>query len=67
MKTTVDIPERDLADAMRFAGATTKREAIVAAIREYNQRRRLAALARHAGTCDTLVSPEQLREQRRRG
>ncbi len=67
MKTTVDIPEKDLADAMRFAGAATKREAIVTAIREYNHRRRMAALVKHAGTCKTLVTLEENREQRRRG
>jgi Arc/MetJ family transcription regulator len=66
MKTTVDIPEKELADAMRFAGADTKREAIVTAIREYNHRRRLGALVKHAGTCDTMDTVEKLREQRRR-
>ena len=34
MKTAVDIPENDLADAMRFTQAKTKREAIVAAIQD---------------------------------
>lgn len=66
MKTTVDIPDDELADAMRFAKASTKREAIVMAIREFNQRRRLSALTRHAGTCDELISvPELVRTRRK--
>ncbi len=67
MKITVDIPKKELADALRFSGAATKREAIVTAIREYNHRRRMAALITHAGTFTTLVSLENLRAQRRRG
>ena len=42
MKTTVDIPEVELKDAMRFTRARTKREAIVTAIADYNRRRRMA-------------------------
>jgi hypothetical protein len=67
MKTTVDIPERELEDAMRFTKAKTKREAIVAAIVDFNRRRRMAELVRYAGTCDTLMTAEELQQQRRRG
>jgi Arc/MetJ family transcription regulator len=67
MKTTVDIPDEELEDVMRFTRATTKREAIVTAIVEFNRRRRMAALIRHAGTCESLVAPEDLRTQRRKG
>jgi hypothetical protein len=35
MKTTIDNPDAALADAMRFAGAKTKREAVVKALEEY--------------------------------
>ena len=38
--TTVDIPDGELEDAMRYSKARTKREAIVLAIAEVNQRRR---------------------------
>ena len=38
MKTTVDIPDDELKDAMRFTRARTKREAIVTAIADYNRR-----------------------------
>lgn len=67
MKTTVDIPESDLADAMRFTQAKTKREAIVAAIQDFNRRRRMAELVKHAGTCADLITVEELQNQRRKG
>jgi Arc/MetJ family transcription regulator len=67
MKTTIDIPEDDLSEAMRLTGAKTKREAVLAAIRDFNRRRRLAELTRHAGTCDGLMTVAQLQSQRRQG
>ena len=66
MKTTVDIPDGELADAMRFTRATTKREAIVTAITEFNRRRRMAELTKRAGTCPGLVTVEELQRSRRR-
>jgi hypothetical protein len=50
MKTTVDIPEKELRDAMRFARAKTKREAVVAALEEFNRRHRMAELVKYSGT-----------------
>jgi hypothetical protein len=67
MKTTVDIPENDLADAIRFTKAKTKREAIVTAIQEFNRRKRMAELTKYAGTCTDLLSVEELLKQRRKG
>lgn len=67
MKTTLDIPEDDLADAMRFTGAKTKRDAVVTAIQDFNRRRRMAELVKHAGTCDSLMTAAQLQSQRRKG
>ena len=52
MKTTIDIPENELADAMRFMNAKSKREAVVAALREFNRRRRMARLTRFSDTCE---------------
>jgi hypothetical protein len=66
MKTTVDIPDNELEDAMRFTRATTKREAIVTAIVEFNRRRRMAELAKRAGTCDDMMTPEELHRARAR-
>jgi hypothetical protein len=66
MKTTVDIPDGELEDAMRFTRARTKREAIMTAITEFNRRRRMAELAKHAGTCPDLMTIEELQQMRRR-
>ena len=54
MKTTVDIPDNELEDAMRFARARTKREAILTALSEFNHRHRMAELAGHGGTCESF-------------
>ena len=67
MKTTVDIPDRELEDAMRYSGAKTKREAIVGAVMDYNRRMRMAELTQYAGTCADLFSPQELHELRREG
>ena len=66
MKTTVNIPENELRDAIRYSGAKTKREAVVTAIADFNRRHRMAELVRHAGTCDDLITVEQLQLQRRK-
>jgi len=50
MKTTVDIPEDELRDAMRFTKAKTKREAVVRVLEDFNRRRRMAELVKYAGT-----------------
>jgi hypothetical protein len=50
MKTTVDIPEGELKDAMRFTKAKTKREAVVTVLEEFNRRHRMAELVRYSGT-----------------
>lgn len=50
MKTTVDIPDHELRDAMRFTKAKTKREAVVWVLEDFNRRRRMAELVKYAGT-----------------
>ena len=66
MKTTVDIPDRELEDAIRFTNAKTKREAIVGAVADFNRRMRMLELTRYAGTCSDLITPEELKTMRRR-
>jgi Arc/MetJ family transcription regulator len=66
MKTTIDIPNDELADAIRFTRARTKREAVVVALQDFNRRKRMAELVRHAGMCSDLVGVEELRRQRRK-
>ena len=67
MKTTIDIPDNELADAMRFTRAKTKREAIVTAVQDFNLRKRMARLVKHAGTCGKLIPADELQRQRRKG
>ena len=67
MKTTVDIPDAELEDAMRFTRARTKREAIVTAIVDFNRRRRMAELSKRAGSCTELMTADELQHLRRRG
>ena len=67
MKTTVDIPDKELEDAIKYTRAKTKREAIVGAITDFNRRMRLAELTRYSGTCANLISPQELQAIRRQG
>ena len=67
MKTTIDIPEAELEEAMGFTKARTKREAIVTALMDFNRRRRMAALVKHAGTCAGLMSADEVKSLRRKG
>ena len=60
MKTTIDIPDDVLQEAMRFSGATTKREVVLCALQEYNRRRRLARLAKRLGTFERFMTHEEL-------
>ena len=66
MKTTVDIPEEELAAAMKYSRAKTKREAIVTAITEFNTRHRMAELLKYSGTSKTIVTIGELKKLRRR-
>jgi hypothetical protein len=66
MKTTVDIPDGELEDAIKFTKAKTKREAIVGAIADFNRRMRMAELTRYSGTCADLISPQELQIARQR-
>ena len=67
MKTTVEIPDGELEDLIRFTNAKTNREAVVTAVVDFNRRKRMAQLARYAGTCADLMTPEELQAARRRG
>jgi Arc/MetJ family transcription regulator len=64
MKTTVDIPERLLKEAMRNTKASTKRDAVVTALENYNRRCRLRRLADSMGKSDTFMTHEELMEMR---
>ena len=58
MKTTIDIPDAALADAMRFTGAKTKREAVVKALEGFNRQQRVNVLIASFGTLDFVSNDE---------
>ena len=62
MKTTIDIPDRLLNEAMELTKAKTKREAVVVAMSEYVRRERMASLTKYAGTFTTLMSNEEIEQ-----
>ena len=64
MKTTIDIPEMTLADALRFTKARTKKAAVVTALEDFNRRRRMAEATRVLGTSDTFMTKDQLMQAR---
>lgn len=64
MKTTLDIPEGELKEAMRHTGAKTKREAVVIAVSEFNRRRRLQKLTEKFGTLEDFMTQDDLRRMR---
>ncbi len=67
MKTTVNIPDRELEEAMISTGARTKKEAVVAALVEFKRRRRLEMLASQLGTFEGFPTPEYLERLRGEG
>ena len=65
MRINLDIPDRELKDAIRFTDATAESEAVVRAVAEFNRLSRMAALTRFSGTCVDLITPEELQTSRR--
>jgi Arc/MetJ family transcription regulator len=65
MKTTIDIPDKSLREAIKHTGAKTKRDAVVTALTEFNRRHRLEELAeRLHGSCPNFMTQEDLRQMR---
>ena len=60
MKTTVNIPDRVIRDAMRHTKAKTKREAIVKALEEMNCRHSQAELLKYTGKFASLMTNEEI-------
>jgi Arc/MetJ family transcription regulator len=64
MKTTVDIPEKELKEVIKYTGAKTKKEAVVSAIKDFNKRNRLTKLAKMLGTFKEFMTTEDLKKMR---
>ena len=63
-KTTVVIDDELLDEAMRAAGARTKRQVISDGLRELIRRKNLDAFRRELGTFDLALSTEELERLR---
>jgi len=65
MKTTIDIPEDLMEEAMKFTGAKTKREAVVTAVNRFNHLKRLERLnARVRGQFRDFMTSTELKAMR---
>ncbi len=64
MKTTIDIPENELEEAIRHTGAKTKTEAVSVAVADFNRRQRLARLASRMGTFKDMLTRKDLSRMR---
>ena len=64
MKTSIDIPEKDLREVLRHTQAKTKKEAIVFVIKDFNKRRRLMELSKIFGTFKEFMAQEDSRKIR---
>jgi hypothetical protein len=64
MKTTVDLPENELAEAMRHTKAKTKTGAVALAVADFNRRRRLLQLTAKMGTFSDMMTRSDLRAMR---
>ncbi len=65
MKTTIDIPDKELREAIRHAGAKTKKDAVIYALKDFNRRRRLSELAKMLGTFENFMDQEDLKIMRK--
>jgi len=65
MKTTIDIPDGTMDEAMKFTGAKTKREAVVTAVERFNRLKRLERLnARVRGQFRDFMTQADLKAMR---
>jgi Arc/MetJ family transcription regulator len=64
MKTTIHLPENELAEAMLHTKAKTKTEAVNLAVAEYNRRQRLAKLADKMGAFKDMMTRQELKKMR---
>ena len=60
MKTTVDIPDEVLKELIKNSKTKVKKDAILCAVQEFNQRRKLERLATQLGTFADLISKQEL-------
>lgn len=60
MKTTIDIPDKIMEEAASYANVKTKREVILAALEEYNHKRRVENVIAMFGTFKTMMTNDEI-------
>lgn len=64
MKITIDIPKHILSEVLKYTERKTEEEAILTALADYLQRKRMANLANLKGSLKTVISLAELQELR---
>lgn len=64
MKTTIDIPKDILSDVLKYTERKTEGEAILTALADYLQRKRMADVSNMKGALKTVISLAELHELR---
>ena len=64
MKTTIDIPDEMLREAMKNAHSQTKRDAVLSALDEFNRKHRQRKLLKYMGSGKKFMTHNQLMKLR---
>lgn len=64
MKIAIDIPKHILSDVLKYTERKTEEEAILAALADYLQRKRMADVSNMKGALKTVISLAELQELR---
>ena len=60
MKTSIDIPEDILVDIKKYSKSVCKKEAIITALTEYIQKRKMAEVCSLKGSMNTIITHKEL-------
>jgi len=66
MKTTIDIPEDILSEVLLYSKKKSKKDAIVTAMQEYIQKKKMEKFALKLGTLENIISTNELQKIRRK-
>jgi hypothetical protein len=66
MKTTIDIPDKILSEVLLYSNRKSKKDAILTAMEEYIQKKKMEKFASKLGTLENLISTAELQKLRRK-
>lgn len=64
MKTSLNIPDLELKELIKLSRAKNTTEAVILAIQEFNQRRKMKALSKKLGTFSNFIALSELKQLR---